>query len=70
MGADPGQAAFAFLAPTEGPFDDPADFFPLPLTLAVRPTRGNLPSSIEPNPIPEPLISRLARPKPVPSRNR
>jgi hypothetical protein len=73
MGADPGQAAFAFLASREGPFDDPADFFPLPRTLAVRPSRGNLSSSIEPNPIPKPLTFRLARParpKPVPLRNR
>jgi hypothetical protein len=36
MGADPGQAAFAFLALTEGHFDGPAEFFPLPPALLVR----------------------------------
>jgi hypothetical protein len=36
-GSGSGQTAFAFLASTEGPFDDPADFFPrLPLALLVR----------------------------------
>ena len=54
MGADSGEAAFAFLASTEGPFDDPADFFQLPPALAVRPS--NVPSS--PNPT-RPLIPEL-----------
>ena len=36
MGAAQGSTAFAFLAPTEGPFDDPADFQPTPPALPVR----------------------------------
>jgi hypothetical protein len=61
MGADPGQAAFAFLASREGPFDDPAEFFSSSANACRAQSRGDVPS---------PPTPPLMPPGPVPGRPR